>query len=158
MGRINGISGHNPGLAYPTAYLRFIPSTAAFETNNQFIKISRGIGAVGKAPDVKGLPRFPVLGDSICADLKHGLFPVNEPAMNLTPKRIYHGDLEVVVVAQAFVAEVLRKFFAMRNCIGICVELGPDSISVRDTVFHIEEIHLHRVSSSSVSRQRAAAI
>jgi hypothetical protein len=102
-----------------------------------------------------GLLKF---GDSICADLKHGLFPVNEPTMNLTPKRIYHGYLEVLIVAQAFVTEVLRKFFAMRNRIGICVELNPDSISVRDAVFHIEEIRLHRTSSSSVSRQRAAAI
>jgi hypothetical protein len=82
---------------------------------------------------------------------------VNEPAMNLTPQRIYHGYLEVLIVAQAFVTEVTREFYAMRNRIGICIEQGPNSISVRDTVFHIEEIHLHRVSSSSVSRQRAAA-
>ena len=56
--------------------------------------------------------------------------------MNLTPKRIYHGYLEVVIVTQAFVTEVPRKFFAMRNRIGIYVEQGPNPISVRDTVFH----------------------
>jgi hypothetical protein len=122
----------------------FIPSTAALEANNQFIQVSCGVRAVGKASDVKRLPGFAVIGFSIGADSKHGLFPVNESAMDLTPKRIYHGDLEILIVAQAFVTEVPCDFFAMCNRIGICVELNPDSVSVRDAVFHIEEIHLHR--------------
>jgi hypothetical protein len=137
------ISGDNPGLAYPTTCLVFIPSPAALEANYQFIKVSRGIRAVGKPPDVDRLPGLPVIGQSIGADLKHHLFPVNEPAMDLAPKRSYHGDLEVLIVAQAFVTEVLRDFFAMCNRIGICIELSPYPISVRDAVFHIEEIYLH---------------
>jgi hypothetical protein len=141
---IDRISGDNPGLAYPTTCLGFIPSPAALEANNQFIEVSHGIRTVRKASDADRLSRFAVVGFSIGTDLKHRLFPVNELAMNLAPERIHHGYLEVLIVAQAFVAEVLCKFCAMRNRIGICVELNPDFVSVRDAVFHIEEIHLHR--------------
>jgi hypothetical protein len=94
------------------------------------------------SPDSEG--RTTAIGDPNRADLKLGLFPVNEPAMNLAPERIHHGYLEVLIVAQAFVTEVLCDFLAMRDRIGICVELNPNSVSVRDAVFHIEEIHLHR--------------
>jgi hypothetical protein len=41
------------------------------------------------------------------------LLPVNKLAVNLPPKRVDHGYLKVLIVAQALVSEVLGNFFAM---------------------------------------------
>jgi hypothetical protein len=75
------------------------------------------------------------------------LLPVNELAVNLSPKRIDHRYLKVLVVAEALVAEVLDNFFAMPNRFGICLELDPNDISMRDAIFHVEEKLLHAITS-----------
>ena len=75
------------------------------------------------------------------------LVPVNELAINLSPKRIYHRYLKVLVVAEALVAEVLGNFFAMPNRLCICLELDPDCISMRDAILHVEEKLLHAITS-----------
>jgi hypothetical protein len=72
---------------------------------------------------------------------------VNELAMNLAAQRVDHGYLKVLIVAEALVAEVLGNFSAMPNRFRICLELDPDCISMRDTVFHIEEKLLHAITS-----------
>jgi hypothetical protein len=82
------------------------------------------------------------------------LLPVNELAINLSPKRIYHRYLEVLVVAQALVAEVLGDFFAMPDRFCIRPELDPDGISMRDAVFHIEEKLLHAITSEDTNPVR----
>jgi len=73
------------------------------------------------------------------------LFAVNELAMNLASERVDHGYFEILIVAQAFVTEVLRDHFAMRNRVGIGLELNSDPVSQWQAVFHIEEKFLHGV-------------
>src|SRR6478752_2189152 len=72
-----------------------------------------------------------------------GLLAVDKLPMNLAPERIDHGYLQVPVVSQAFVAEVLGKFFAVSDRFRICLELNADSVPHRNAVFHIEEKLLH---------------
>jgi hypothetical protein len=79
------------------------------------------------------------------------LLPVNELAINLSPKRIYHRYLKVLVVAEALVAEVLGNFFAMPNRFCICLELDPNYISMRDAILHVEEKLLHAITSEDQS-------
>ena len=71
-------------------------------------------------------------------------FPVNELSMNFAPQRVDHGYFKVLIVAEALAAEVPDNFPAVLNCFGLCIELGPDYIPVRDAIFHIEEKLLHR--------------
>jgi hypothetical protein len=59
--------------------------------------------------------------------------------MDLAPERIDHGYLKFAIVSQAFVAEVLGKFFAVSDRFRICLELNADSVPHRNAVFHIEE-------------------
>jgi hypothetical protein len=63
--------------------------------------------------------------------------------MYFAPKRIDHRYLEVLIVAEALVAEVLGNFSAMLNRLGICLEFDPNCIPMRDAIFHIEEKLLH---------------
>jgi hypothetical protein len=79
------------------------------------------------------------------------LLPVNELAINLSPKRIDHRYLKVLVVAEALVAEVLGNFFAMPNRFGICLELDPNCIPMRDAILHIEEKLLHAITSEDTN-------
>jgi hypothetical protein len=79
------------------------------------------------------------------------LLPVNELAINLSAKRIYHRYLKILVVAEALVTEVLGNFFAMPDRFRICLELDPNGISMRDAVFHIEEKLLHAVTSEDTN-------
>ena len=79
------------------------------------------------------------------------LLPVNELAINLSPKRIDHRYLKVLVVAEALVAEVLGNFFAMPNRFCICLELDPNYISMRDAIFHVEEKLLHAITSQETN-------
>jgi hypothetical protein len=53
--------------------------------------------------------------------------PVDELAVNLAAGAVYDGYFKVVIVAQAAVADVLRKFFAMHDRFGVGPELdaGP---------------------------------
>jgi hypothetical protein len=71
------------------------------------------------------------------------LFAVNKFAIYLAPKRIDHRYFEVLIVAEALVAEVLGYFSAMPDRFGICLELDPNRIPMRDAIFHIEEKLLH---------------
>jgi hypothetical protein len=45
------------------------------------------------------------------------LLPVNELTMNLTSERVDDRYLKVFIVAQAVVAEVLCKLFAVLDCL-----------------------------------------
>jgi hypothetical protein len=58
-----------------------------------------------------------------------------------------------LIVAQAFVTEVLCKFSAMCNRLGIRFEFNSDSISQWNAVFHIEEKHLHCITSVAPIRR-----
>jgi hypothetical protein len=82
------------------------------------------------------------------------LLPVNELAINLSPKRIDHRYLKVLVVAEALVAEVLGNFFAMPDRFGICLELDPNCIPMRDAIFHVEEKLLHAITSEDTNPVR----
>src|ERR1700688_2289378 len=63
--------------------------------------------------------------------------------MNFAPQRVDHGYLEVLIVAEALVAEVPGNFSAILDCFRLCFELDPDSISMGDAILHIEEELLH---------------
>jgi hypothetical protein len=71
------------------------------------------------------------------------LFPVNELAIDFPSSRVDHGYLKVMMLAQAVVAEMPRKLFAVRDSLKIAVEVDPDPISKRDAIFHIEKELLH---------------
>jgi hypothetical protein len=58
-----------------------------------------------------------------------GLFPVNELAMDFPAERVDNGYLKVLIVAQAVVAEMLRKLFAVRDSLKIAVEVDPGPVS-----------------------------
>jgi hypothetical protein len=66
-------------------------------------------------------------------------------------KRIDHRYLKVLVVAKALVAEVLDNFFAMPNRFGICLELDPNYIPMRDAILHVEEKLLHAITSQETN-------
>ncbi len=63
--------------------------------------------------------------------------------MNLTSERVDDRYLKVFIVAQAVVAEVLSKLFAVLDGLQVTCEFDPDPVSHRDTVFHIEKELLH---------------
>jgi hypothetical protein len=68
----------------------------------------------------------PVFWSRFC---QPGLFPVNELAMDFPAERVDNGYLKVLIVAQAVVAEMLRKLFAVRDSLKIAIEVDPDPIS-----------------------------
>jgi hypothetical protein len=72
---------------------------------------------------------------------------VNKLAVNLSPKRVDHGYLKVLIVAEALVSEVLGNFFAMPDRFCIRLEFDPNCVSMRDAIFHIEEKLLHAITS-----------
>jgi hypothetical protein len=78
---------------------------------------------------------------------------VNERAINLASQRVDHGYFEILIVAQAFVTEVLREDLAMRNRVGIRLELNSDSVPQWNAVFHIEEKFLHGTTSDAAIRR-----
>ena len=69
---------------------------------------------------------------------------MDEFAVNLPPDRVYDGYLKVLIVAQAIVAETLRKLFAMDNCLRVRFKFNADAIPHGNTIFHIEKECLHR--------------
>jgi hypothetical protein len=71
--------------------------------------------------------------------------PVNKLAVNLPPKRVDHGYLKVLIVAEALVSEVLGNFFAMPD--RFCIEFDSNCIPMRDAIFHIEEKLLYAITS-----------
>ena len=89
---------------------------------------------------------------------------VNELAVNFASRRVYHGYLEVLIVAKAVVAEVLRKQPAVSDRFDVAVELDSDPVPHRNAVFHIEEecLHCHylfyRSHASAASPRPEAAI
>jgi hypothetical protein len=68
---------------------------------------------------------------------------VNELFVNLSPKRIDHRYLKVLIVAEAFVSPVLSKLFAVKDRLSVGAELNADLIPHRNAIFHIEEELLH---------------
>jgi hypothetical protein len=72
-----------------------------------------------------------------------GRLPVNELAMNFASQRINDGYLKVLVVAEALIAEVLGKRSAVLDRFNVAVELNTNSVSQRNTIFHVEEKCLH---------------
>src|ERR1017187_8049025 len=71
------------------------------------------------------------------------LLAVDILSMNLAPQLVDHEYLQVLVVAQALIAEVPDNLVAVLDCLFLCFELGPDDIPMRDPIFHIEEEFLH---------------
>jgi hypothetical protein len=79
---------------------------------------------------------------------------MNELAMNLASQRVDHRYFQILIVAQAFITEVLREYLAMRNRVGIRLELKSNSIPQWNAVFHIEEKFLHGITSDAPIRRR----
>src|ERR1700722_3861236 len=75
--------------------------------------------------------------------------------MDFPSSRVDHGYLKVMIVAQAVVAEMLRKLFAVRDSLKIALEVDPGPISKRDTIFHIKKELLHCRSSNRFSYRRS---
>jgi hypothetical protein len=78
-----------------------------------------------------------------CADVEHGLVPVNELTMNLATRGINNGYLKVLIVGEAFIEKMSCECAAMRNRVGIRLEFDSDPVSERNTVYHIKEESLH---------------
>jgi hypothetical protein len=79
---------------------------------------------------------------------------MNELTVNLATKRVDHGYFKILIVAQAAIAEMLRKLFAVDNRFGISREINTDAVPHRNAIFHIEEKLLHgRSILDCVSRQ-----
>ena len=68
---------------------------------------------------------------------------MNELAVNLASERVDDGYLKVLIVAQAAVAKVPCKFFAVLDGFQVAFEVDPDPVSHWDAVFHIEKEFLH---------------
>jgi hypothetical protein len=68
---------------------------------------------------------------------------MNVFSMNFASRCVDHGYLQLFIVAQAFVAKMLCKLFAMFDRFGIRLEFDADTIPHRDAVFHIKEECLH---------------
>jgi hypothetical protein len=68
---------------------------------------------------------------------------VNKLAINLSADLVDNQYFKVLIVPQAFIAEVLRDLLAMLDRFSIRVELNADAISIRNAVFHIEKEILH---------------
>jgi hypothetical protein len=92
---------------------------------------------------MKRLAGFSIIRDSICADVEHGLSPMDELAMNLATGRVDHGYLKVLIVGKTTIEKVQCENAAMCNRVGIGLELDSDPISERNAVYHIKEKFLH---------------
>jgi hypothetical protein len=68
---------------------------------------------------------------------------MNVFAMNLATGRVDDRYLQILVVAQAVVAEVLSKLFAMIDRVGVGLEIDSDPVPERNAIFHIEKELLH---------------
>jgi hypothetical protein len=68
---------------------------------------------------------------------------MNVFAMNLATGRVDDRYLQILVVAQAVVAEVLSKLFAMIDRVGVGLEIDSDPVPERNAIFHIEKEFLH---------------
>jgi len=91
---------------------------------------------------------------------------MNELAMNFASQRVDHGDLKVMVVAEAVVAKVLRKHSAVRDRFEVAVELNSNPVAERNAISHVEEkcLHCHHLArfcrspASSADRRAEATI
>jgi hypothetical protein len=89
------------------------------------------------------------------------LFPMNELAMDFPSERVDNGYLEILIVAQAVVAEMLCKLLAVRDSLKIAFEVDPDPISKRDAILHIKKELLHvvpQIDSAVEDHERDATI
>jgi len=68
---------------------------------------------------------------------------MHELAVNFASRCVDDGYLEVLIVAEAVVAEVLRKHPAVRDRFNAGAEFQSDPVPHRNAVFHIEEESLH---------------
>jgi hypothetical protein len=68
---------------------------------------------------------------------------VNELTMYLTPERIDYRYLKVRIVGKAIVVKALCEGSAMRNRIGVGLEIQSNPISERNAVYHVKEKRLH---------------
>jgi hypothetical protein len=73
---------------------------------------------------------------------------MNELTVNLAAQRIDDGYLKVLVVAQAAVAEVLSKLFAVPDGLQVAFEVNPDPVSHRNAILHVEKELLHGLASN----------
>ncbi len=80
---------------------------------------------------------------------------MNELAMDFPSNRVDHRYFKVLIVAQAVLAEMMRKFFAVCDSLKIALEVDPDPISERDAIFHIKKELLHCRTSNRFSYRRS---
>jgi len=69
---------------------------------------------------------------------------MNELAMNLATRRVDYGYLKVLIVVKTFTEKTSGHNAAMRDRVGIRLKFDSESVSKRNTVYHIEEKFLHR--------------
>jgi hypothetical protein len=73
---------------------------------------------------------------------------VNELAMYFPTRRANHGYLQLLVIAQTFVAEMLCELFAVNDRFGVSLELNTDAIPHRNAVLHVKEKNRHEIDPS----------
>jgi hypothetical protein len=76
--------------------------------------------------------------------------------MDLTSQRIDDGYLKVFIVAQAVVAEVLSKLFAVLDGLQVAFEVNPDPVSHRDAILHVEKELLHCLASNRFNNRKSS--
>ena len=99
------------------------------------------------------MEKLAVFDENLERTLPPRLFPMNELAMDFPSGRVDNGYLKVLIVAQAAVAEMLRKLLAVRDSLKIALEVDPDPISKRDAIFHIKKELLHCRTSNQFSHR-----
>jgi hypothetical protein len=70
---------------------------------------------------------------------------VNKFAVNLSSAFVHNQYFKILIVPQAVIAEVLRHFFTVLDCLRTCLELNANAVPIRDAVFHIEKELLHGI-------------
>jgi hypothetical protein len=68
---------------------------------------------------------------------------VNELSMNFASQRVDHGYLKVLIVGKALFVKALCEVSAMRNRIGVGLEIQSNPISEWNAVYHVKEKRLH---------------
>jgi hypothetical protein len=77
---------------------------------------------------------------------------VNELAMNLTSEPVDDRYLQVLIVAQAVVAEVLSELFAALNGFQVAFEVDPDPVSHRTPSFMSKKTFCIAIPQIAASR------
>jgi hypothetical protein len=68
---------------------------------------------------------------------------VNEFPVNFATGRVDYRYLKVLIVGKALLVKALCEVSAMRNRIGVGLEIQSNPISERNAVYHVKEKRLH---------------